>query len=43
MVNATRKNILPLLVEKRRQTHFLSPEEEEKWIDDYVEREKTGA
>jgi len=29
--------------EKRRETHFLSNEEKEKSIEDYVERETTGA
>jgi len=28
---------------KQRDTHFLSNEHKEKWIDDYVERETTGA
>jgi len=32
-----------LAVEKRRETHFLSNEENEKWMEDYVERETTGA
>jgi len=32
-----------LAAEKRRDTHFLSNEEKEKWIEDYVERETTGA
>jgi len=32
-----------LLAEKRRKTHFLSNEEKEKWIEDYVERETAGA
>jgi hypothetical protein len=32
-----------LVVEKRRETHFLSNEEKEKWIKDYVERETAGA
>jgi len=32
-----------LAAEKRRETHFSSNEEEEKWIDDYVERETAGA
>jgi hypothetical protein len=32
-----------LVVEKRRETHFLSNEEKEKWIEYYVERETTGA
>jgi len=30
-------------VEKWRETHFLSNEEKEKWIEDYVEIETTGA
>jgi len=29
--------------EKRRETHFLSNEEKEKWIDHFVERETAGA
>jgi hypothetical protein len=28
---------------KREETHFLCNEEKEKWIEDYVERETTGA
>jgi len=32
-----------LAAEKRRETHFLSNEETEKLIEDYVERETTGA
>jgi hypothetical protein len=32
-----------LAVEKRRETHFLSNEEREKWIEDYVERETAVA
>jgi len=32
-----------LVAEKRRETHFLSNEENEKWIEDYVERETAGA
>jgi hypothetical protein len=32
-----------LEVEKRRETHFSSPEEKENWIQNYVERETTGA
>jgi len=28
--------------EKRREMHFLSNEEEEKWIENYVERETVG-
>jgi len=32
-----------LAAEKRRETHFLSSEEKEKWIEDYVERETAGA
>jgi uncharacterized protein with WD repeat len=32
-----------LVAEKRRETHFLSNEEKEKWIKDYVERETAGA
>jgi hypothetical protein len=31
-----------LEVEKRRETHFLSNEEQEKWIQDYAERETAG-
>jgi hypothetical protein len=31
------------VTEKRRETHFLSNEEKEKWIEDYVERETAGA
>jgi len=31
------------VAEKRRETHFLSNEEKEKWIEDYVERETAGA
>jgi hypothetical protein len=31
------------VAEKRRETHFLSNEEKEKWIQDYVERETAGA
>jgi hypothetical protein len=34
---------MKLAAEKRRETHFLSNEEKEKWIEDYVERETTGA
>jgi hypothetical protein len=30
-------------VEKRSETHFLSNEEKENWIEDYVERETAGA
>ena len=29
--------------EKRREMHFLSNQEKEKWIEDYVERETAGA
>ena len=32
-----------LAAEKRRETHFLSNEGKEKWIEDYVERETAGA
>jgi len=32
-----------LAAEKRRETHFLSNEQKEKWIEDYVERETAGA
>jgi len=32
-----------LAAEQRRETHFLSNEEKEKWIEDYVEREIAGA
>jgi len=32
-----------LAAEKRRETHFLSNEEKQKWIEDYVERETAGA
>ena len=32
-----------LAAEKRRETHFSSNEEKEKWIEGYVERETTGA
>ena len=32
-----------LVAEKRPETHFLSNEEKEKWIEDYVEREIAGA
>jgi len=32
-----------LAAQKRRETHFLSNEETEKWIEDYVERETAGA
>jgi hypothetical protein len=31
------------VAEKRREMHFLSNEEKEKWIEDYVERETAGA
>jgi hypothetical protein len=31
------------VVETGREMHFLSNEEKEKWIDDYVERETSGA
>jgi hypothetical protein len=29
--------------EKRQETHFLSDEEKEKWIEDFVETETAGA
>jgi hypothetical protein len=32
-----------LAAEKRRETHILSNEDKEKWIEDYVERETAGA
>jgi len=32
-----------LAAEKRRETHILSNEEKEKWIEDYVERKTAGA
>jgi len=32
-----------LAAEKQREMHFLSNEEKEKWIEDYVERETAGA
>jgi len=32
-----------LAAEKRRETHFLSNEEKEKWIEDYVQSETAGA
>jgi len=32
-----------LAAEKWRETHFLSNEEKEKWIEDFVERETAGA
>jgi len=32
-----------LTVEKKRETHFLSNEEKEQWIEDYVERETAVA
>jgi len=32
-----------LAVEKRQETHFISYEEKEKWIEDLVERETAGA
>jgi hypothetical protein len=32
-----------LAAEKQRETHFSSNEEKEKWIEDYVEKETTGA
>jgi len=32
-----------LVAEKRRETHFLSKEEKENWIEDFVERETAGA
>ena len=32
-----------LAAEKQRETHFLSNEEKEKWIEDFVERETAGA
>jgi uncharacterized protein with WD repeat len=31
-----------LVAEKRRETHFLSNEEKEKWIEDYIKRERWG-
>ena len=31
-----------LPAEKRRESHFLSNHEREKWIEDYVERETAG-
>jgi hypothetical protein len=34
---------MKLAAEKRRETHFLSNEENEKWIEDFVERETAGA
>jgi hypothetical protein len=34
---------LKLAAEKRHETHFLSNEEKETWIEDYVERETAGA
>jgi hypothetical protein len=34
---------MKLAAEKRRETHFLSNEAKEKWIEDYVERETAGA
>jgi len=32
-----------LAAEKQHETHFISNEEKEKWIEDYVQRETTGA
>ena len=32
-----------LAAEKRHETHFLSNEEKDKWIEDFVERETAGA
>jgi hypothetical protein len=32
-----------LVVEKRQETHFIRNEEKEKWIEEYVQRETTGA
>jgi len=32
-----------IAAEKRRETHFLSSQEKEKWFEDYVERETAGA
>jgi len=32
-----------LAAEKRRETHFLSNEEQEQWIEDYCDRETAGA
>ena len=32
-----------LVAEKRPETHILSNEDKEKWIEDYVERETAGA
>ena len=32
-----------LAAEKQQEMHFLSNEEKEKWIEDYVERETAGA
>jgi hypothetical protein len=32
-----------IAVEKRREMHYLSNEEKEKWIEDFVERETAGA
>jgi len=37
------QSIQKLAAKKQRQTHFLSNEEKEKWIEDYVERETAGA
>jgi len=37
------KSKMKLALEKRRETHFLSKEVKEKWIEDYVERETAGA
>jgi hypothetical protein len=34
---------MKLAAEKRQETHFLSNEEKEKWIEDFVERETAGA
>jgi len=43
MVNALKNNFSPLPAEKRRETHFLSNEVKDKWIEDYVERETAVA
>jgi ssDNA-binding replication factor A large subunit len=32
-----------LVTERRREKHFLSNEEKEKWIEDYIKRETAGA
>jgi predicted N-acyltransferase len=34
---------MKLAAEMQQATHFLSNEEKEKWIEDYVERETAGA